>query len=181
MLKYSYKNSLLALLIALFILSAAPIAAASAEFSVGSGADDWWIDFPDGHVSSGSEVSHPQWLLDALQDGPVLIYAHKQCSYCAPQEEALDELLPEYEGQIDFIDVDAEKGDPKSGEVAIYDPDGGPHYVPLTIVATLVEDQDGNVAVGWHSSEAVTGKDWIQSYIEDAIYYHDQNSAGWSQ
>lgn len=179
--KYSHKKGLLVPLVALFILSAIPVAFGSPAHSVGSGEDDWWISYSDHHGSPGTQVSHPQWLLDALEEGPVLIYAHKECSYCAPQEEAIDELLQEYGGQIEFIDVDAEKGDPKSADVAIYDPNGVPHYVPLTILATLVEDQDGNVKVGWHSSEEVTGKEWIQSYIEDAVYYHDQNSARWSQ
>jgi hypothetical protein len=61
----------------------------------------------------------------------------------------------------------------------VYDPNGGKQYIPLTIIITLVEDEDGNVVVGWHSAEDDTGEDWVRSYVEDAIDYHEENVGDW--
>jgi len=32
----------------------------------------------------------------------------------------------------------------------------------------------------WHSTDEVTGEDWIRNYVEDAIIQHDENSADWN-
>jgi hypothetical protein len=35
------------------------------------------------------------------------------------------------------------------------------------------------VQVGWHSQIDAMNKGQIEDYIEDAIYYHEQNAANW--
>jgi hypothetical protein len=38
---------------------------------IGSGGDDWWTTNPAQSSSSGSVVTRPQWVLDALDEKPV--------------------------------------------------------------------------------------------------------------
>ena len=50
----------------------------------------------------------------------------------------------------------------------IYDPNGGTHYVPLTIVVT--ERVVGNATViAWHSWEGVIRSETLNSWLVDAI------------
>ena len=164
------KNKLAAL-VAGFVLAAGLAAVSAAEYSVGSGPDDWWISYPDQSPASGSDVSHPDWVLDALEDKPILIYAHLGCSYCKPQTDAVNEIVDEY---------GADGSDERSEEaLAAYDPNGGTSLVPLTVILTLVPGDDGGVDVAWHSTEEVTGKEWIGEYVEDAINYHEENVESW--
>ena len=66
------------------VLLASSFLAMGAEYSVGSGNDDWWRAYPDQSSGACGEVNHPSWVLDALKSKPVLIYVHKQCDYCVP-------------------------------------------------------------------------------------------------
>ena len=149
------------------------------HMGVGPGDDDWWTTYPAQNPESGSEVDHPAWILEALKDRPVLIYVHKGCSYCKPQTEAMAEIAEDYNGKIEYFDLAGDGADSKAGDSARYDPNGGANYVPLTVILTLAPGPDGNVQVVWHSSEDVTGKEWLKSYVEDAINYHEHNSASW--
>jgi len=63
----------------------------------------------------------------------------------------------------------------------IYSPTGKKQYVPTTIFLTLIENEDGEVEVGWHSEIDIMSTDDINSYVEDSIYYHQQNAADWEQ
>ena len=174
------KNKLAAL-VAGFVLATGLVAIVSAaEYSVGSGPDDWWISYPDQSPASGSDVIHPDWVLDALEDKPVLIYAHLGCSYCKPQTDAVNEIVDEYGDDIEFYDISADGSDERSGEaLAAYDPNGGTSTVPLTAIVTLVSGEDGEAEVAWHSTEEVTGKEWIGEYVEDAVDYHEENVESW--
>jgi hypothetical protein len=147
-----------------------------AEFSIGSGSDDWWITYPNNSSESGKEVSHPQWVLAALEDKPVMIYIHKTCGWCGPQTEAIAEVVDEYGSELTYFNLSAEGDDVRANEAGIkYDPDGGPiSYVPLTIILTLAPGSDGKDRIIWHSTDQVTGKDWIKSYIADAISIHNE-------
>lgn len=162
------------------ILLASGFCAAGAEYSVGSGDDDWWTAYPDQSTGAGGEVNHPSWVLDALKSKPVLIYVHKECDYCVPQTEAIQNITEEFDGKITIFEIGAEGGDARSEEaMQAYDPNGGTMYVPLTAVLTLASDGEEVVPV-WHSTDEVTGEDWIKNYVEDAISQHDENSADWS-
>jgi hypothetical protein len=52
-------------------------------------------------------------------------------------------------------------------------------YVPLTVVLTLATYK-GKVVPVWHSTDQVTGDNWIKNYVEDAISLHKANSANWN-
>lgn len=170
-----------AALAAWVILVAGLVAVVSAaEYPVGSEPDDWWITYPDQSPASGSDVNHPDWVLDALQDKPVLIYAHLECDYCVPQTEAINEILDEYGNEIEFYEIAADGSDERIAEAfEAYDPDGGTSNVPLTVIITLVPGEDGRAEVAWHSTEKVTGKGWIEERVEDAIDYHEENVGDW--
>ena len=170
----------IASLIAVCIL-AYGLNAMGAEYSVGSGNDDWWTAYPDQSSGAGDEISHPSWVLDALKSKPVLIYVHKSCSYCVPQTEAVQNITDEFNGKITIFEIGADGSDARSEEaLQAYDPNGGTMYVPLTVVLTLAPDSKGEIVPVWHSTDEVTGEGWIKNYVEDAIAQYDENSANWN-
>jgi thiol-disulfide isomerase/thioredoxin len=121
-------------------------------------------------------------VLDALKGKPVLIYVHKECDYCKPQTEAANKVAEEFKGKITYYEISGDGGDSRAEEALMaYDPNGGVTYVPMTIILTLAPGSDGEVGPVWHSSEEITGEDWIRTHIEDAISYYDENSSGWKK
>lgn len=149
---------------------------------IGAGSDDWWTVYPEQSSAAASDVNHPQWVLDALEQKPVVIYVHKGCGYCRPQTEAMDEVVSDYGDQFAYFDISAGGNDSKAEEaLRAYDPNGGVSYVPLTAIVTLAPDSKGKVQVVWHSTEEVTGKAWIDEYVQDAVSYHNQNSGNWKK
>jgi hypothetical protein len=176
------KKALFAATLMAALILVTGISALGAENRVGSGSDDWWTNYPDQSSGAGKEVNHPSWVLDALEAKPVLIYVHKECDYCAPQQEAVDKILDGFKGQITYYDINADEGDSRTEEALLaYDPNGGVSYVPMTIIVTLAENSEGEVVPVWHSSEDITGEEWIQNYVEDAISYYDDNSSSWNK
>jgi len=174
------KTVRIASLIAIIFL-ASGFYAVGAEYSVGSGNDDWWTTYPDQSTGAGGEVNHPSWVLDALNSKPVLIYVHKSCSYCVPQTQAVQNITDEFGGQITIFNIGADGSDARSGEaMQAYDPNGGTMYVPLTVVVTLAPDSEGEVVPVWHSTDEVTGDGWIKDYVEDATSQYDENSDNWN-
>jgi hypothetical protein len=110
----------------------------------------------------------------------VLIYVHKECDYCVPQTEAVQKIIDEFDGRITIFEMGADGSDERTTEaMQAYDPDGGTMYVPLTIILTLAPDSEGEVVAVWHSTDKVTGEEWIRNYVEDAISLYDENSADW--
>lgn len=148
---------------------------------MGTGADDWWVNLPDQHPSAGDPVSHPQWILDALETQPVVILDHSVgCAPCNQQMADMAVVLEDHGLEIADYDIVADGSDQRAYECfGAYDPNDAQSYVPLTIMLTLMDDGGGNVQVAWHSYEGATGEEWINEYVEDAIYYHHQNADGW--
>ncbi len=168
-------------LIAIMLLASGFVATA-AEYSVGSRNDDWWTAYPDQSTGAGKEVNHPSWVLDALESKPVLVYVHKSCDYCVPQTEAVTKIADEFDGKISVYEISAEDGDIRAEEgLQAYDPNGETIYVPMTVIVTLAPNSEGEVVPVWHSTDEVTGEDWIRNYVEDAISQYDDNSANWNQ
>jgi len=92
----------------------------------------------------------------------------------------VQKIADQFKGKITFFEISADEGDARADEaMQAYDPNGGTMYVPLTAVLTLASDGEEVVPV-WHSTDEVTGEDWIKNYVEDAISQHDENSADWS-
>ncbi len=144
---------------------------------VGTGPEDFWTVYPPSHPSSGGSVQHPQWVLSALESGVVLIFDHSEgCAPCITQGticEAISSANPD----IRYYDLLSGTDEPQASEAfAAYDPSGGIHYVPLTIVITWVQSPYGGVAVGWHSWEGVIDQTSLMSWIADAKSHYDGNS-----
>lgn len=176
-----FKKTILASLIAVFI-SVAGFSVSGAAYSVGSGNDDWWTKYPEQSTGAGMDVNHPSWVLDALEKKPVLIYVHKECSYCAPQTAAVNNVSDKFKGAITYYEIKADGSDSRAEEALMaYDPNGDVSYVPMTIIVTLAPNSEGKVEPVWHSNEDVTGDDWIKNYVEDAISYYDENSSNWKK
>ncbi|NYT02473.1 MAG: thioredoxin family protein [Methanosarcinales archaeon] len=178
MLFYS-KIMRLSMIVALFALAAGMASAEGEGHSVGVGEDDWWLGYPDQHPNAGEDVRHPQWVLEALQSGPVMIYGHGDCEYCAPQTEAVGRLMEQSGDEVEYFNIPSDGSDSRKDYFSVYDPDGGATYVPLTVFVTLVQDSEGEVQVAWHSSEDITGEEWLSSYLEDAIALYQENVADW--
>lgn len=175
------KTIFTASLIAVFILAGIFSASATAN-SVGSGNDDWWTKYPEQSTAAGTDVNHPTWVLDALEKKPVLIYIHKDCSYCAPQTAAMTNVSNEFKGDITYYEIKADGSDSRAEEaLQAYDPNGGVSYVPMTVIVTLAPNSEGKIVPVWHSNEDLTGDVWIKNYVEDAISYYDENSPNWKK
>jgi hypothetical protein len=177
----SKKTVCIASLIALFI-TATGFSALGAQYSVGSGNDDWWTKYPDQSSGKGGSVNHPSWVLDALKSKPVLVYVHKSCDYCVPQTEAVQKITKDFDGKITIYEIGSEGGDARAEEaLRAYDPNGGVMYVPLTVIVTLAPNSDGKVEPVWHSTDQVTGEGWIKNYVEDGLSHYSENSANWNK
>ncbi len=150
---------------------------------IGSGDDDWWMAYPDQHVSAGSDVEHPSWVLDALKEKPLLILVHSSnCVPCLTQIPRIEAVAASYDQDLKYYDVLAQE-DSFEKAVAIldvYNPAGGAQYVPTTIFITLAEGPDGKVDVAWHSKIDVMSQDEIESYAKDSIYYYNQSREEWN-
>ena len=146
------------------------------EHGVGSGADDFWINYPSDHPQSDQSVSHPQWVLGALENKPVVILAHSEgCYPCIQQQGAMQTVLEEYGDQVTYFDILTDGSDVRAWDVYNgYYPLAGSWYIPLTVILTNVEDNEGSTHVGWHSTVGATGAEWITGYVEDAINYYMQ-------
>ena len=154
----------------------------SPAHALGSGDNDWWAAYPDQNENSGSNVDHPSWVEDALEEKPVLILVHSNdCKPCLVQIPRINNAVESYGSNLSYYDILAEgSGFQKAIAVLdIYNPLGGAQYVPTTIFLTLIEGPDGKVEVAWHSQTDIMSEDEINSYAEDAIYYYNQNAAGW--
>ncbi len=165
-----------------FVILTTGFNALGAQYSVGSGNDDWWTKYPDQSTGKGGEVNHPAWVLDSLGSKPVVIYVHKGCDYCKPQTEAFTKIESEMGDKFTYYNISADGTDGRAEEaLRAYDPNGGVMYVPLTAIITLAPNSEGKVVPVWHSTEEVTGEGWIRNYLDDAINYHNENSANWNK
>lgn len=154
------------------------------EHSVGMDDSDWWTVYPHKNVNSGSAVEHPDWVLKALKDKPLLILIHQNnCVPCKIHVPRINEAVQTYRDDIHYYDVLAEgSGYLKAKEILdAYNPTGKRNFVPTTIFLTLIENEDGQVEVGWHSEVDIMSTAQINSYIEDSIYYYEKNAADWEQ
>lgn len=141
--------------------------------SLSTGNDGFWIDHPlDG------PITHPQWLIDSLQNNCVVFVIHRHtCAWCDPQAQRVIALGEKYKDRVVFYDLDIDLGgdiELKGYDSLIYDPDGAPHYIALTGIFTLIE-KDGQVEYGWHAWEGDMEESDIEDCMKDAIYYHQRN------
>jgi len=150
--------------------------------SIGTGSNDFWINFP-----SGQSVQHKTWIIKSLEEKPVFFVCHRTgCYGCTAQADRVKALGEKYADDAVFYDLDdpypSYGNSPKDildkyNEAFYYDPDGGTHYIALTGVFTLVNDE-GEVKVGWHSWEGDVGDSEMESWVKDIIYYYHINKQG---
>jgi thiol-disulfide isomerase/thioredoxin len=152
--------------------------------AVGSGDDDWWTAYPDQHENSGLAVEHPDWVLKALKEKPVLILIHSNnCKPCLTQTPRIKATAESFSGDLEYYDMLAEgSGYEKAiGFLKVYDTKGveDKYFVPTTIFITLAKGPDGTVDVAWHSEIDAMSQEKIDAYVKDSIYYYKQNRAAW--
>jgi len=149
--------------------------------SVGTSDNDWWTTYPNQNPDRGNIVSHPSWIEERLKDGPILVFAHSDnCMPCIQQQESVDGIMKNHGDEIFLFDLLSGVDERASEIFKIYDPNGSPNYIPLTILITIVEDGFGNERIGWHGIEGATGGEWLTNYVKDAISYHYLNVDDWS-
>ena len=148
---------------------------------IGTGSDDFWINYPPENPSSSQSVDHLDWVINSLNEGCVLFVVHKTgCQYCKAQADRVIAIADKYEGQLEFYDLDIPLGgdvEQMAYDAYLYDPDGPPGYIALTGVFTLVED-NMEIKYGWHSWELDVEDSVMESWIKDAIYYYNMNNKG---
>lgn len=156
--------------------------------SVGTGSNDFWINYPAGNPSSEQNVEHLSWIVDSLKNKPVLFVVHRTgCIGCADQAERVIEFGDKYSDYVEFYDLDAVDGASndilqKANEVYIYDPNGPPGYIALTGVYTYMKEND-EVKIGWHTcwhtweapNDMTVSDSDLETWIKDAIYYYNIN------
>jgi len=134
------------------------------------------VVYPTAHPLSGGPVQHPEWALSAIEGGVVMILDHSSgCLPCLQQAMICQDVSSEYP-DVSYIDVVSGVDEPQSSQAfAAYDPSGGIHYVPLTIILTKVRLSSGEVGIGWHSWEGVIDKSSLSSWLVDARSHYDEN------
>jgi hypothetical protein len=148
---------------------------------VGNGSDDFWIEFPSGSDFFGYSVDHFDWVIDYIENKPVLFVVHRTgCLGCKEQGDLVIFLAEEYGDYLKFHDIDIVYDAPQviqqmSNEAYVYDPNGAPGYIALTGVFTFVE-YNSELKIGWHSWELDVEDSVMETWIKDAIYYHNLNT-----
>ena len=150
---------------------------------IGTGYDDFWIEFPAGSDYYGYSIEHFDWVTDTIDNNCVLFVVHRTgCAGCKEQGDLVISLAEKYNEDLEFHDIDAVSGAPveiqqMANEAYLYDPNGAPGYIALTGVFTYVED-NGEIKIGWHSWELDVEDSVMESWIKDAIYYYNLNNQG---
>jgi hypothetical protein len=154
-------------------------------YSVGTGSDNFWIDFPVGSPSVGQSVNHLTWITEDLKEKPVVFVCHRTgCGPCTPQADRVKALREIYGDDAIFYDLDnpfegygvaTEDILQKFNQAFYYDPNGEPHYIAFTGVFTRITD-GGVVKIGWHGWEGDVADAEMETWIKDSIYYYNINS-----
>ncbi len=143
--------------------------------NVGTGTDDFWIQYPLSHMSSNQSVEHPDWVENAVDTEVVLILSRREgCGPCIEQTAICEDINRNSSEYIEYFNMLASFDDPESTFVfSNYSPEGY-WAIPLTIVLTKVRDSNGNDAIGWHSWIGVVDEETLTSWLEDAITHHNE-------
>ena len=142
---------------------------------IGTGAGDFWTVYPAGHPLSGQTVTHPDWVIAALNQNVVLILDHSEGCYPCIQQAGICESVHATYPELQYFDLLSGTDEPSASQAfAAYDPNGGVHYVPLTIVVTKAQDESGDPVIAWHSWEGVVDLTTLTSWVQDAKSYYDE-------
>jgi hypothetical protein len=151
--------------------------------TIGTGSDNFWINFPIGNPSAGQSVQHLTWITEDLEEKPVVFVCHRTgCASCTPQADRIKALRETYGEDAIFYDLDDDYAGTATADILekyynafYYDPNGEPNYIALTGVYTLIKD-GGEVKIGWHSWEGNVADAEMETWIKDGIYYYNMNS-----
>jgi hypothetical protein len=145
-----------------------------AVHSPGNEDNNFWITYPKKLSKSGESVHHPQWVLDQLENNPIIIVAGSDnCVPCITQKRDINTVLETYEDQILFFNLPTDGSDERVWDVYnAYWSQETSWFIPLTAIITKSRDTDDEVAIYWHSSTGSKGEQWISDFVKDAIYYH---------
>jgi len=152
-------------------------------YSVGTGSNNFWINFPAGSPSVSQSVTHKTWITEDLKEKPVVFVCHRTgCTTCTPQADRVKALREKYGEDAVFYDLDDNYDGSapadilqKYHEAFYYDPNGEPNYIALTGVFTLLKDGT-EVKIGWHSWEGNVADSDMENWVKDCIYYYNMNS-----
>ena len=142
---------------------------------------NWWITYYHGHPESGSHVNHTDWVIKSLKNNSVVVLIHgTTCHGCEETKKNMQNCLEIYGSNFTYFDLNADGEDNKTDEAFnAYDPNGGKNSIPLTVIITLVTDENNETRIAWHSAEGERSKEWIESYMQDSIYYYRNNRGVW--
>ena len=151
-------------------------------YNLGIGSNNFWVNFPTGNPSVGQIVNHLSWIIDDLEEKPVVFVCHRTgCASCTPQADRVKALRNTYGQDAIFYDLDDDYAGSATADTLAkynaafyYDPNGGSHYIALTAVFTLIKD-GGEVKIGWHSWEGNVEDATMENWIKDSIYYYNIN------
>jgi len=156
----------------------------SPVYSVGTGSDNFWINFPVGGPPAGQSVQHLIWITEDLEEKPVVFVCHRTgCAACTPQADRVKALRETYGEDAIFYDLDypfegygiaTEDILTKFNEAFYYDANGPPSYIAFTGVFTRIND-GGEVKIGWDSWEGDVADAEMETWIKDTIYYYHIN------
>jgi hypothetical protein len=157
----------------------------SPAYSVGTGSNNFWINFPAGSAYPGQSPQHLTWITEDLEEKPVVFVCHRTgCGPCTPQADRVKALREIYGEDAVFYDLDypfegygtaTEDTLKKLNEAFYYDPNGGSQVIAFTGVFTRIND-GGEVKIGWHSWEGDVADADMETWVKDAIYYYHINS-----
>jgi len=145
---------------------------------VGTGEKQFWTTYPASHPRSGQPVCHPQWVMDALDGGVVMILSHSElCIPCKHMVVFCNDTYKDHSGSMSYFNLLHGTDEPQASDtLSIYDPNPEPNYVPLTVVLTKVAGADGNIAIAWHSWEGEVAESTLDSWVHQAIKYYQDSS-----
>lgn len=147
--------------------------------SLGTGSDDFWLNYPTNHTNSSQSITHISWVNESLEEGCMLLVVHKTgCEACQPQADRAIKLAKNFKEHIVFHDLDITLGgsiETRAYDSYLYDPDGPPGYLALTGIFTLINNS-GTIEYAWHSWEQDVNYNEMQEWLKDGIYYWYQNS-----
>jgi len=154
-------------------------------YSVGTGSNNFWINFPVGSPYVDQSINHLTWIAEDLEEKPVVFVCHRTgCGPCTPQADRVKALRETYGEYAVFYDLDypfegygvsPEDILNKFYEAFYYDSNGEPNYIAFTGVFTRIND-GREVKIGWHSWEGDVADADMETWIKDAIYYYHINS-----
>ncbi|MDD5502884.1 MAG: thioredoxin family protein [Candidatus Thermoplasmatota archaeon] len=134
-------------------------------------------------TANGAE--HPQFVLDALKDGPILIdYSQNNCEGCEIMHPYFNALADKYAASCNFLYINMDETPEMRPSFDVYNVLGGAGGTPMWVMVTLGQDKLSGLAkpyfaVGYgYLGETVPekGAEMMERMIIEGITLYGQNS-----